>query len=163
MSLTFEELLKIEYGTPLASLAVETSRSFRDMYHKVGDHKYIRAYAAEGREIIFNGFAWIASDGVAEWIFNSDTLADDESNLPPPGCLLPEPGMFSYQALVDHGRRADPENFSDQVLGPCRVSFGVFTYYYRKAMPSKSDYPIAIEVDLSPWKNVRFGSQINTV
>jgi len=156
MSLTFEELLKVEYGTALASLEVETSRVLGD-YHKVGNHKYLCAYAAEGGDIIFRGFAWVASDGVAEWIFSFESQADDESNLPPPNCLLPEPGMCSYQALVEHGRRVDPENFRDQVLGPCRVSFGVFTYYYRKAMPSKSDYPIAIEVDFSPWKNTRFG------
>ncbi len=155
MSITFEELLKVEYGTPFSNLGVEASRVIRDTYYKVAGHKYICAYAAEGAEVIFCGFAWVASDGIAEWIFTGDSQADDEPNLAPPDCLLPKPGMFSYQALVEHGRSVDPENFSDYVLRQCRVSFGDFTYYYRKALPSASDYPIAIEVDFRPWKNMR--------
>ncbi len=63
--------------------------------------------------------------------------------------------MTSYQSLVDYGKKVDAENFGDYVIGQCQVSFNDFTFYFRKAMPSKNDCPIGIKVDLRPWKNLK--------
>jgi hypothetical protein len=155
MLINWEEMLKIEYGTPLSELRFDISHTV-DGYHKVGSNQYVWAAPCDGREVFF-GFAWVASDGVAEWVFARESLADDDANASPPDCLLPVPGMFSYRSLVEYGKRVDPEHFDDVVLGPCRVSFSDFCYIFRKAMPSESDYPIGILVDRSGILKLRFG------
>ena len=156
MLISWEQMLKIEYGTPLSELRFDISRTVDGGYHKVGSNQYVWAWECDGREEFF-GFAWVASDGVADWVFANNSLADDDANASPPDCLLPVPGMFSYRSLVEYGKRVDPEHFDDVVLGPCRVSFSDFCYIFRKAMPSESDYPIGILVDRSGILNVRFG------
>ena len=159
MSIICEQLLNIEYGTPFSDLGLEPLRVISAMYYQVGSNEYVCAstWQEDPREVVFNGFAWVASDGVAEWVFMRNSLADDEASVRPPDCLLPEPGIYSYRAVVEYGKRVDPENFSEVVLGPCQVSFKDLTYYYRRAAPSESEYPIAIEVDLRGWKHMRVG------
>jgi hypothetical protein len=156
MSIACEELLKIKYGTRFTELGLEVSRVFGN-YRKVGSNEYVKAYPVEADgEVVFCGFAWVASDGVAEWIFTRKWVADDGANVAPPCCLLPEPGLFSYQSLVEYGRRADPKHFSDYVSCQRQVSFGDFAYYYRKCSPLETHYPIGIEADLWPLRHVRF-------
>ena len=155
MNPTFEELLKIEYGTLFHELNFNATQ-IADCYYKVDAHKYIFAYEAESLgEIIYCGFVWVASEGVAEWIFTQNTLADDRVNIQPPVCLLPSSKINNYQSLVEYGRKVDPENFSDYVVRQTQVSFNEFRYYFRKCMPPVTDYPIAIEIDLRPWKNAK--------
>jgi hypothetical protein len=86
-----------------------------------------------------------------------DYYAYDGAAVCPPDCLLPEPGMTSYQDIVAYGRRVDPENFRDVVFRQAQVSFLVYTYYYQRAIPLRSDYPIGIEVDLGPEKHLKAG------
>lgn len=156
MSLSWEQLLKIDYGVAFSKLDVQVSHVIQDSYYKIDSNKYIFAYPAEGGStIIFCGFAWVASDGVAKWIFSKDAQADDKENVAPPETLLPDSGINTYQSLVEYGKRSDPENFYEVVLGACQVSFSDFTYFFRKGFPDKRDYPIGIKVDLRPWKHLK--------
>ena len=92
---------------------------FRDIY-KVNSNKYICAYPAEVEgDIIFCGFFWVVSDDVVKWIFTGNSSADDELNAPPPNCLLPKPGMASYQSLAAYGKNVDPEYFRNIVVRQC--------------------------------------------
>lgn len=141
-----EELLGIKFGVPLAELGFSVSRVFNDTFYKIDVDKYVIAsQTEEGDETLrYCGFVWVASDGVAEWIFTGNSQADDWANVRPPDCLLPAPDMTSYRELCEYGRQADPEHFSDYVVRQCQVSFNDFAYYFRKAAPSEGDYPIGI-------------------
>ena len=81
MLISWEEMLKIEYGTPLSELRFDISHTV-DGYHKVGSNQYVWAVQCDGREVFF-GFAWVASDGVAEWVFARESLADDDASASP--------------------------------------------------------------------------------
>jgi hypothetical protein len=156
MVMSWRELLKINYGVLLSELNLNVLSVLNEAYFKIENHKYVFAYEAEKLgAITYCGFVWVASDGIAEWILTKNSQADDGVNIRPPDCLLPEPKMTGYQSLVDYGKKTDPENFGDYVIGQCQVSFNDFTYYFRRAMPSKNDYPIGIKVDLRPWKNLK--------
>jgi len=156
--MNWEVLLKIEYGTPLSDLKVDVSRGPRNDYHKVGEHQYICAYGIGVDGVTrYRGFLWAASGGTAEWILKGDYYAYDGAAIRPPDCLLPEPGMTGYQDIVAYGKRVDPENFSDVVFRQAQVSFLAYTYYYQRAIPLWSDYPIGIKVDLGPEKYLKVG------
>jgi hypothetical protein len=153
---SWRQLLNIAYGVPLAELALPILHSFNDTYHKIADHIYLFAYQSEVEPVIrYCGFVWVASDGAAEWVFTGNARADDEVNIRPPPELLPASDITSYIAIAGYGRDLDPKNFQDYTIGQHLVAFGDFRYYYRKVVPADTDYPIAIEVDRRPWKNMR--------
>jgi hypothetical protein len=148
MFVEWEKLLALKYNLPLEWLGFELTQ-LRDHIYKLDDNQYILAenFTYDDNRPKYFGFVWTASEGIAGWIFMKNSLADDGANICPPACLLPAPGMTSYTALVEYGRQSNPENFDDTVYGQTRVTFGDYTYFFRKCIPAQTDYPIAIEVD----------------
>jgi hypothetical protein len=154
--LSWPELLQLAYGVPLEELSFPILQRFNDMYYKIAEHTYLFAYQSEVEPIVrYCGFVWVASDGVGEWVFTGNVHADDEVNIHPPRELLPSTSVTRYTAIASYGHDQDPESFQDQVIGQRIVAFGDFRYYFRKVVPADTDYPIAIEIDRRPWKNVR--------
>lgn len=150
----WENLLKVEYETPLASIGVRVIKTLSHYCHKVDDHQYVLASKSDGNDVLkYYGFLWSASDGTAEWIVTGNSLADDGVNICPPDCLLPKPGMTSHQEIVGFGHDLDPLHFSSVVVRQAQVSFAGYTYFYRKITPSPLDFPIGIKLDLRPMED----------
>ena len=152
----WEELLKIDFGVPLSEIGITTPPVYSDHSYKIKDNQYILAYTdMDSGENIFFGFVWTASENVAVKLFTGNSAPSDFVDLPPPVILLPEQSVNTYQGVVRYGKEIDPEYFFESASRLCSVHFGDFIYYFRKAFPDDEDQPVAIEVDLRPWKRLK--------
>lgn len=153
--MTWEELLRIPAGTPLAQLNVQVLYAFGDSYHKIAEHAYLFADDEDEEGVVrCYGFSCAASEAAAEWVF-AGVWQPEDVRAKPPGVLLPTPMGTSHRAVVEYGKRSAPGRFREKAGGPSMVSFGDYSFYYRKAIPAETDEPIAIGVDRSPDKRFR--------
>lgn len=154
MNIDCEQLIQIKYGVPLGDIEIPVTKPFQGSIYKVNTHYYILADEVfdEDSLVRYFGFIWVASEAVAGWIFLNNSYAD-ERVVKPPQCLLPKPDLFTYEAIIDYGKTVDSKNFTTFVIGQTRVLFNEYTFYFRKCEPLKDEFPIAIEVDLRPWRH----------
>ena len=147
-------LLAASFGTPLQTLCARPELVRRKPFwrlYRTAPTQYlsINEDPANG-QLKFRGFAWVASDGAASIIFlRQGGAAIGRCDLPPP-LLLPKAGVFSADAIADHGSQTEPDTLTRYVNLTHQVSFGAFRYHYELITPRPTDTPIAIEVDRDP-------------
>ena len=157
----WQTLLSATYGVRLDALC-ERPTLVRDEFHyrlyQTSADQYLEAVEDPAdREFRYRGFYWIASEGAADVILRRHGGADIGQAELPPALLLPEPGMFSAQAIAEYGSRTQPETFSSRVSLSHQVSFGAFRYHYELVSPRPTDAPIGIKVDRHPDLHLRIG------
>ena len=155
----WQTLLVAPYGTRLDALCARPEllrHEFHYRLYRTSVDQYLEVLEdpADG-ELRYRGFAWLASEGAAQVIFSRHGGAAIGHMASPPAVLLPEPDMFSAEAIAEFGVRTQPNTFSRGVSLSHQVSFGAFRYHYELVSPRPTDAPIAIEVDRDPDLHLR--------